>query len=101
MPTLAKRVTMVADYKLPITPTSERLLWAIETKDAVAVAKALEKCVRNDPTIKRRMIQGHVVWEIVEEDETGVPQLKVDVPSLTPKRGRRQEQVRRTGRRPE
>jgi hypothetical protein len=83
---LGQRVTMVADYKLPITTTSERLLWAIETKNADAVAKALEKCVKNDPTIKRREILGHVVWEIVEEEETGVPELKVDVPSLTPKK---------------
>ncbi len=61
-------------------------LWAIETKDEAAVAKAIEKCVKNDPTIKKREIAGHVVWEIVEEEDTGVPQLKVDVPSLTPKK---------------
>ena len=79
-------MTMVADYNLPITTTSERLLWAIETKDDAAVAKAVEKCVKNDPTIKRRVIAGHVVWEIVEEEDTGVPQLKVDVPTLTPKK---------------
>jgi hypothetical protein len=83
---LGQRVTMVADYNLPITTTSERLLWAIETKDEAAVAKAIEKCVKNDPTIKKREIAGHVVWEIVEEEDTGVPQLKVDVPSLTPKK---------------
>ena len=83
---LGQRVTMVADYNLPVTTTSERLLWAIETKDEAAVAKAIEKCVKNDPTIKKRMIAGHVVWEIVEEEDTGVPQLKVDVPSLTPKK---------------
>ena len=75
-----------ADYNLPITTTSERLLWAIETKDEAAVAKAIEKCVKNDPTIKKREIAGHVVWEIVEEEDTGVPQLKVDVPTLTPKK---------------
>ena len=83
---LGQRVTMVADYNLPITTTSERLLWAIETKDEAAVAKAIEKCVKNDPTIKKREIAGHVVWEIVEEEDTGVPQLKVDVPTLTPKK---------------
>jgi len=83
---LGPRVTMVADYHLPITTTSERLLWAIEVTDEAAVAKALEKCVKNDPTIKQRLIDGHVVWEIVEEEETGMPQLKVDVPTLTPKK---------------
>jgi hypothetical protein len=83
---LGQRVTMVSDYNLPVTTTSERLLWAIEAKDEAAVAKAIEKCVKNDPTIKRREIDGHVVWEIVEEEDTGVPQLKVDVPALTPKK---------------
>jgi hypothetical protein len=83
---LGQRVTMVADYNLPITTTSERLLWAIECKDPAAVAAAIEKCVKNDPTIKRRVIDGRVVWEIVEEEEAGVPQLNVDVPSLTPKK---------------
>ena len=53
---LGQRVTMVAGYNLPITTTSERLLWAIEIKPGqqAAVAKAIEKCVKNDPTIKRR-----------------------------------------------
>jgi len=83
---LGQRVTMISTYNLPITTTSERLLWAIETKDPAAVAKALEKCVKNDPTIKKQMIGDHVVWEIVEEEDTGMPQLKVDVPTLTPKK---------------
>ena len=52
---LGQRVTMVAGYNLPITTTSERLLWAIEIKPGqqAAVAKAIEKCVKNDPTIKQ------------------------------------------------
>ena len=51
------------------------------------MAKAIEKCVNNDDTIKKREIDGHVVWEIVEDKDTGVPQLpKVEVPSLTPKK---------------
>ena len=83
---LGQRVTMIASYNLPITTSSERLLWAVETEDTITVAKALEKCVKNDPTIKKRLIDGHVVWEIVEEEDTGVPQLKVDVPTLTPKK---------------
>ncbi len=83
---LGQRVTMVTDYNLPITTTSERLLWAIETKDEAAVAKAIEKCVKNDPTIKKRDIAGHVVWEIVEEEDAEVPKLDVNVPSLTPKK---------------
>ena len=42
---LGQRVSMVTDYELPITTSSERLLFAIETTDDEAVAKALEKVV--------------------------------------------------------
>ena len=83
---LGQRVTMVSDYNLPITTTSERLLWAIEVKNEAAVAKAVEKCVNNDDTIKKREIDGHVVWEIVEEEDTAAPVLNVDVPAITPKK---------------
>ncbi len=83
---LGPRVTMVADYRLPITTTSERLLWAVESKNDAKVAAAIEKCVNNDPTIKKREVNKQVIWEIVEEADTGMPQLNVDVPSLTPKK---------------
>ncbi len=83
---LGQRVTMVAGYQLPITTTSERLLWAIEVKNPAAVAKAVEKCVNNDPTIKKREIDGQVIWEIVEEQESAVPQIKIDAPTIGPKK---------------
>ena len=47
-------VSVLTDYQLPITTTSERLLFAIETKDPKAVAAAIEKLMKNDPTVKRR-----------------------------------------------
>ncbi len=71
---------MVAGYQLPITTTSERLLWAIEVKDQAAVAKAIEKCVNNDPTIKKRVIGGQVIWEIVEEEDAGMAPPVIDLP---------------------
>jgi len=86
---LGQRVTMVSDYKLPITPQSERLLFAVEVKDAKgaqAVAKAIEKCFKNDPGAKQRTIEGRVIWEIVEEEQPKVPSLSVEVPTLTPKK---------------
>jgi hypothetical protein len=76
------RVTMVADYHLPITITSERLIWAIEVKNPDKVAKAIEKCVNNDPTIKKRTINGQIIWEIVEEEDNSVAPPTIDVPSL-------------------
>ena len=69
---LGQRMTMVADYRLPITTTSERLLWAIEVKDAAKVEKAIEKCVNGDPSFKKRTINGQVIWEIVEEEDNSV-----------------------------
>ena len=81
-----QRVTMITDYKLPITTNSERLLFAIEVKDEKAVAKAIEKSVKNDPSAKKRVINGRVVWEIVEEEQPTVPSISLDVPSLTPKK---------------
>ena len=47
---LGQRVSMLTDYQLPITTTSERLLFAIEVKNAKAVAAAIEKLFKNDPT---------------------------------------------------
>ncbi len=65
---LGQRVSMLTDYELPITTASERLLFAIESTDDKAVAKALQKWFGNDPTAKRREIDGHVIWEIVENE---------------------------------
>ena len=70
---LGQRVTMVTDYKLPITTTSERLLFAIEVKDEKAVAKAMEKCLKNDPTAKKRLVDGRVIWEIVRRSRRPCP----------------------------
>jgi hypothetical protein len=79
---LGQRVTMVAGYQLPITTTSERLLWAIEVKDAAKVSQAVEKCVNGDPSFKKRTIDGNVIWEIVEEEDNSVAPPTIDVPSL-------------------
>lgn len=82
---LGPRVTMLTDYQLPITPTSERLLFAIETKDPQAVTDAIRKSMENDPSAKRREIEGRVIWEIVEEEAPPVPEVSIgDIPSLTP-----------------
>jgi len=81
---LGKRVSVLTDYQLPITPTSERLLFAVETSDPKTVALAIEKSMKNDPTAHRREHKGHVIWEIVEEEEPRVPKIDVGIPSLTP-----------------
>jgi hypothetical protein len=81
---LGQRITVVTDYRLPITPTSERLLFAIEVKNAKKVAAAIEKTMKDDPTVKRREIKGQIIWEIVEEEPEEVPSIEINLPSLTP-----------------
>ncbi|MFZ5831623.1 MAG: hypothetical protein ACOY3P_16175 [Planctomycetota bacterium] len=73
---LGPRVSVITDYQLPITTGSERMLFAIETKDAKAAAAGLEKVMRDDPSAKRRDVAGRVIWEIVEE-EAEIPQVPV------------------------
>ena len=84
---LGRRVSMLTDYQLPITTTSERLLFAIEATNPKAVAAAIEKLMKNDPTAKRRDVKGQVIWEIVE-DESPTPQAPQvsfgDEPAVTP-----------------
>ena len=84
---LGPRVSVLSDFRLPITTTSERLLFAIETKAPDQVAKAIAKSMKNDPTARRLEINGYEVWEIVEEEleDTGAPDIQLgDMPSLPP-----------------
>lgn len=85
---LGPRVTVITSYELPITPTSERILAAVEAQDPAAVAAALEKSLKNDPAARRREVNGQVIWEIVEDQESDLPQMEVEVPQLTPFRDR-------------
>jgi len=84
---LGRRVSMLTDYQLPITTTSERLLFAIETTDPKAVAAAIEKLMKNDSTAKKREVGGHVVWEMVEDEapEPQAPDISFgDMPAVGP-----------------
>lgn len=85
---LGPRVTVVSDYLLPITTTSERLLFIIDTKNPEAVAKAIQKVFQDgkDPTIEKRNFQGHIIWETVDEKiASDVPNAPViDLPNFTP-----------------
>ncbi len=76
---LADRVTVISDYHTPIGPTSERLLWAVEATDPAAVEKAVEKAMKNDPAVRRREIEGFVVWEVTNEAKTDVGELEIEI----------------------
>lgn len=72
---LSSRVTVITDYQLPIGPKSERLLVAVETSNEALVAETIAKTMKGDAA--RREFEGHVIWEIVDED-CAVPELKIE-----------------------
>lgn len=92
---LGQRVSVLTDYQLPITTASERLLFAIEVKNSKAVAAALEKLFKNDPTVKRRILDGLTVWEFVEDEtpEVKPPDIEGfgDVPVPPPPHGHKKK----------
>lgn len=83
---LGTRVTFFTDYRLPITPTSERFLFAVEATDAETLADTIRRSMETDPEVVRREVAGHVVWEIVEQ-EAPVPEddlrLELELPGDT------------------
>ena len=81
---LGKRVTVITAYEEPITTTSERLLFAVEATDQEAVKAAIEKTMKTDPDVKLREFEGYDIWEIVEEEHHGPPEIPtITIPSLT------------------
>jgi hypothetical protein len=86
---LGNRVSVLTDYELPITPSSERLLFAIEAKDEKALAAGLNKWFKNDPDIRRRDFEEHVIWESVPEEKAAVPEVIIlTVPEIGAKGGK-------------
>ncbi|MCE5266541.1 MAG: hypothetical protein LLG00_01465 [Planctomycetaceae bacterium] len=97
---LGPRVTFLTDYREPITTTSNRLLIAIETKDAQAVRSALRRLLANDPTIRNRNERGIAVWELAPKKRPGLPP-KIgfgDAPPLTRPEPLRKKSDKESGR---
>jgi hypothetical protein len=68
---LGTRFTLLTDVKLPVDLKSERLLSVVELKNAQSgevVTKTLEKAFKKDPQARRRTYEGHVIWEITQDD---------------------------------
>jgi hypothetical protein len=84
---LGTRVTMVSDYVLPITPTCERLLYAVEATNEDAVAEAIGRLFQDDPLVKKRVFEDFVIWEMVGDEDaemTQPPVVELDLPRLMP-----------------
>jgi len=77
---LGTRATMISDYREPITPKSERMLFAIEVNNAAAVMDTVNRAMESDPAAKKRTFGNQVIWEILNEDPHEVQTLKIDGP---------------------
>ncbi len=62
------RASMITDCRRPITPESERLLFAIELTNPEAVQQTINKAFEADPDAERREFDGQVIWEIITDD---------------------------------
>ncbi len=89
---MGTRVTVVADYELPITPTSQRRLIAIEAKDAAALTAGVKKSLEVDETVKIRKFRDHVIWEMVEPEETEAP-IEIEIDGIDSGFGEAEEEV--------
>ncbi len=84
---LSDRASVIVDYRLPVTPQSERFVFAIELKNPVIVKKTVDRAMEHDPQAKKRIVGKQIIWEIVEqqeeEDDLDVPTID-GVPGLGP-----------------
>ena len=74
---LGDRATVMSDYKLPINPKSERMIFAVELTNAKKVVETVNKVMEADQTAKRLSFQGHTIWEIVNEEHAPVDKVEV------------------------
>ncbi|HUG70688.1 MAG TPA: hypothetical protein VMM76_23265 [Pirellulaceae bacterium] len=65
---LGERATVLGDYRLPITPKSERMMFAVEVTNPETVMQTVNKAMENDPAAKKREHNGHIIWELLNEE---------------------------------
>ena len=76
---LGTRVVVLGDYATPITVDSERLVIAIEAKDADKVAATVAKSMATDPDMQKVESNGHVIWEMIDRS-AAIPMLEIETP---------------------
>lgn len=74
---IGSRATMIVDLALPITTTSERMLFAADTTNEKALAVTIQKSMEGDPTVTRREFEGHTIWEITEQELPDEPTVEL------------------------
>jgi hypothetical protein len=80
---MGNRITLITDYKTPITVNSERSVIAIEAKEEKKLADTVARIMEKEPDVERREFGGFVVWERVPENLT-IQELEIDAPGLSP-----------------
>jgi hypothetical protein len=78
---LTNRVSVITAYDTPITENSERSVFAIEAKDEQALAKTLEKWMKNERDVQRREVGQYVIWERTAK-ANAAKELEVEVPGF-------------------
>ena len=81
----AERATLLTDYRVPITPKSERMMFAVELKNADAVTKSLKKIMKNERKAKPVEFKDHTIWEIINNKNVKddvASDLKIDGPGI-------------------
>lgn len=76
---LGTRILVLGDYSTPIDVDSERLVIAIEAKDADKVAATVAKSMATDPDMQKIESNGHVIWEMIDRS-SAIPKLEVETP---------------------
>ena len=81
---LGDHVTVVSDFVFPVTPQSERMLVAISVENEEAVRKTLHKALVSDPDARQSDVEGHTVWEIIDQDDASSPDLELSLDGIDP-----------------
>ena len=66
---LGNHMMVLTDYETPITPSSERFVVAIETKNEKALAAAVQKSLETDENVEKREFENYVIWEMKAEED--------------------------------
>lgn len=92
---LGNQITFATDYRLPITPDSERVMVSFELTNPEAMAAALNKAMARDPDVRKIPYGPYVIWEILDPTDTTPTTtitLKIDGPEFGPLDGVLQEE---------
>lgn len=99
---LGQRITAITEYELPITPKSERFLFAIESTNDEALADAIRRLMETDKWRRRRDFQGHVLWETVPDPIDDPVQLTIeDEFEIVPFDSRKRDEAKIEARKPQ